>query len=410
MLRTSLLLKPGKTLCTTYCKKNKIMKEVTILLIRKVSLLFLFLSLCLPVSLFPQSHINTLDIQISDFQRGINTTDGKILSYYELKVTNYGFQSVGISKIKRFMGNIELDSIEGELVRGYVVGTFENYSSEVLPGQTIIIFLDVLFESSGCDSNLKHRVEFTEMTNGEKRSIKALTTKLNCSGQTYIASPFKDGIWTAIYSPVWKRGHRRVIYATKGKAIIPGKYAIDFVKVDNKGRQYEEDKNRIENWYSYGETVYNGAAGTVVDIRDDFIEYDLLSEYIYPDHQDAAGNFVIVKTDAGKYIHYEHLKPKSVKVKIGQKIKIGEEIGQVGFTGGTTGPHLHVHVSNGQDFLGSEPIPFGLKRYESIGKYEENGSGLGSEKWEETKPKTVINSRPYPNEVISLEEAAHNKR
>ena len=43
---------------------------------------------------------------------------------------------MGISKIARSIGSQELDSRIGKVVEGYVVGTSDEYSSELLRGQT----------------------------------------------------------------------------------------------------------------------------------------------------------------------------------------------------------------------------------------------------------------------------------
>jgi murein DD-endopeptidase MepM/ murein hydrolase activator NlpD len=46
----------------------------------------------------------------------------------------------------------------------------------------------------------------------------------------------------------------------------------------------------------------------------------------------------------GEYSRYDHLSYNSSKVKVGQYIKVGEEIANVGMTGYTYLPHLHFQV------------------------------------------------------------------
>ncbi len=52
-----------------------------------------------------------------------------------------------------------------------------------------------------------------------------------------------------------------------------------------------------------------------------------------------------IKANDGLYYYYTHMKPNSLKVREGQKIKSGEEVGVVGpgDCAQNTGPHLHIH-------------------------------------------------------------------
>ena len=45
-----------------------------------------------------------------------------------------------------------------------------------------------------------------------------------------------------------------------------------------------------------------------------------------------------------EYTRYDHLEYHSSKVKPGQYVSVGEEIGKVGMTGYTYVPHLHFQV------------------------------------------------------------------
>lgn len=57
------------------------------------------------------------------------------------------------------------------------------------------------------------------------------------------------------------------------------------------------------------------------------------------------GNAVYLKTDNGLRIRFHHLACGSVKVKIGAKVKKGDQLGIIGNTGNSTGRHLHVDIS-----------------------------------------------------------------
>jgi murein DD-endopeptidase MepM/ murein hydrolase activator NlpD len=55
-------------------------------------------------------------------------------------------------------------------------------------------------------------------------------------------------------------------------------------------------------------------------------------------------NFITIMHSNEEYSRYDHLAPRSSKVKVGQTVSEGQEIAKVGMTGYTFLPHLHFHV------------------------------------------------------------------
>ncbi|SHK44731.1 M23 family metallopeptidase [Thermocrinis minervae] len=66
------------------------------------------------------------------------------------------------------------------------------------------------------------------------------------------------------------------------------------------------------------------------------------------------GKAVIIDHPTGYSTLYGHL--SEVLVKVGQRVKGGEEIGRVGSTGRSTGPHLHYEVTRNGKYL--DPLDF----------------------------------------------------
>ena len=53
-------------------------------------------------------------------------------------------------------------------------------------------------------------------------------------------------------------------------------------------------------------------------------------------------------------------------VKLGDRVKRGQQIGLLGNSGNSTAPHLHFHVTNGNSPLGSEGLPFVFEKFELL--------------------------------------------
>ncbi|MFH8617697.1 peptidoglycan DD-metalloendopeptidase family protein [Streptomyces sp. NPDC017979] len=68
----------------------------------------------------------------------------------------------------------------------------------------------------------------------------------------------------------------------------------------------------------------------------------------------AYGNEVVIKHTDGTYSQYAHL--SSLAVSAGQSVTGGQSIGQVGSTGNSSGPHLHLEVRTGPSY-GSDIDP-----------------------------------------------------
>lgn len=68
-------------------------------------------------------------------------------------------------------------------------------------------------------------------------------------------------------------------------------------------------------------------------------------------------NYILIRHSDGTLGHYVHLKRGGCRVKVGQKVKTGEMIGQSGNTGHSTGPHLHFAVFKAQSGKQRETVP-----------------------------------------------------
>src|SRR5262249_12978959 len=70
------------------------------------------------------------------------------------------------------------------------------------------------------------------------------------------------------------------------------------------------------------------------------------------------GNHIILDIGGGTHVMYAHLINSSLRVGVGAKVKQGDVIAQLGNTGNSNAPHLHIQVMSGPSFLSADGIPY----------------------------------------------------
>jgi murein DD-endopeptidase MepM/ murein hydrolase activator NlpD len=78
------------------------------------------------------------------------------------------------------------------------------------------------------------------------------------------------------------------------------------------------------------------------------------------------GNYVVIYHGDGTSSLYAHMQNKSITVKVGDKVKRGQQIGKVGTTGDSTGNHLHFSVLVNGSYLNPDdylPDGYYVKKY-----------------------------------------------
>ena len=83
-------------------------------------------------------------------------------------------------------------------------------------------------------------------------------------------------------------------------------------------------------------------------------------DYYLEDITRATGNYVIIDHGNEVWSCLAHLKQGSVQVKEGQHIKTWDTLGELGNSGFSSGPHVHLHFMNGPDLLAASPLPIAL--------------------------------------------------
>ncbi len=108
----------------------------------------------------------------------------------------------------------------------------------------------------------------------------------------------------------------------------------------------------LDAYAVYGAPVTSPCGGRVVTVAND-------RDDLAPGQTDAgkpAGNHVIIEC-AGMRVELAHLRKGSVRVAAGERVAAGQAIGEVGNSGNTTEPHLHLHAVDARTGVG---VPLGF--------------------------------------------------
>jgi len=155
--------------------------------------------------------------------------------------------------------------------------------------------------------------------------------------------PF-DGVWYVASEHGFLDPHKRYLAEA---------YAYDFVQIGANGKSFQRDGKSNSDYFAYGKKVLAAKDGTVVSVRTDIVENDPGKI----NSNTPGGNVVVIDHGDGQFGYYAHLRPNSITLKVGVKVKAGDPIGDVGNSGESTEPSLHFHVMNGADVNMSDGIP-----------------------------------------------------
>jgi hypothetical protein len=329
-------------------------------------------------------------------------TEGRLALIYEIQLANGSQAPATLASLR-----ITADG-ERELARyGEKELAGRGAPSVLAPGQRAAVYIELEVGEAEAPRRLAHDIAFTA-DNAARRLF--VTTAVDAAGSP-LAPPLAGGPWVAIHWAAWPRGHRRMVYAVDGTPRIPGRYAIDFVRIDARGRSKLEGSERPQDFLGYGAPVLAVADGVIASTRDDMQEAATVSASGRHPQLDATGNYVSLRLADGRVVFYEHLKPGSVTVKPGQRVKVGQVIGALGFTGDSTGPHLHFSVASHDSPLGAEGVGFTFERFELLGRYPDLGA-LDKTPWQALEPGVAAQRRnewPGWNTVLRFP-AARSRR
>jgi murein DD-endopeptidase len=236
------------------------------------------------------------------------------------------------------------------------------------PGQQAVVYFWLpLDRDLPPPSRVDHRVSLAETSTVVTGGAASVSSANDID---VIDAPLRGPGWVAVYEPPMLGGHRTAVYTTEGQSRIPGRFAIDWIRLPS-GSTRMDPASRPPDWNGFGADVLAVKDSRVAAAVDGHPDADASGKPRVPiGPGNAAGNYVSLDLGNGRFAFYEHLREGSVRVNVGDRVTRGRVIAQLGSSGSvSSGPHLHFHVSNANSPLGAEGMPFVLREFVSRGAF-----------------------------------------
>ena len=238
------------------------------------------------------------------------------------------------------------------------------------PGEALLL-TNQPFAYKGARDSVRVRVQFVR----EGRTVEtSASLPINSAmSKTEFRFPM-SGQWFSAVGPTPHTAHRWA---------LPEEFAFDIVGLGDGTRSYSGSGTAFEDYHAYGADILAAADGRVVAVKADVAEdpttlrqpgetveaygervgaYQM--QLVASDINSIAGNYIAIDHGNGEFSFYAHLKPGSITVKIGDVVKSGQAMAQLGSSGNSTEPHLHFQVCDRPEPLACAGIPVNFTNIE----------------------------------------------
>jgi Peptidase family M23 len=306
-------------------------------------------------------------------------TDDKYHLDYELVVTNALHATAAIHKVTvvdasdptRILATYEGKALVDAL-RPPGLTHAPGKDEAIAPAAVRILFVDLAFPADAKLPNaVTHRFDLfaprnMASTEAVPYSFTIAPVHLSTVKPLVLRPPLLGKHWVVINGCCGLEGAHRVAMApVNGGIWVAQRYAIDYMRLDAKGRFFEGNEHVPESYADYNADVHAVANGTVVEALntlDDQVPGKLPDPSTINIHN-IDGNHVVLDLGNGYYAFFAHMRKGSVTVKRGDHVKAGQVIGKLGNTGNTSAPHLHFHIMDSASVLGSDGLPYVIDNF-----------------------------------------------
>jgi hypothetical protein len=296
-------------------------------------------------------------------------TDDRFHLVYELLLTNTIIVPVTVASVEVLDADrgSSVAMLSGDALKDAMsLLTSTDMATRVLPPSTVgVIWFDLSFaDQAAIPPAVEHRLTVElppELPAPSSITATGARADVDLRPPVVLGPPLLGPRWVAVGS-CCDGPHRRSFQAVNGQLYLSQRFAIDFNRLDERGRIAADDLSVNTNHAGYGQPVIAVADATVVSVVDgipDQIEYSH-----YPiTLENITGNSVILDLGQGRFAFYAHLRPGTIPVQVGERVRRGQQIGELGNSGNSHGAHLHFHVMDGPSPLAADGLPYAFDAF-----------------------------------------------
>lgn len=295
--------------------------------------------------------------------RAVRGSDLRQHLVYELRLANATDRPMTLGRIAvldRASGAAVLemgpDAIGARLAPGGGRGTT---SATLGPHQFGVAFLHVaLAEGQPVPAGLLHQVDASIEGLGDVPGMRIAATEVIATPPPVLGPPLRGAGYVAGDGCCDSVRHVRALLPLGGRQYLAQRFAIDWERIDDQNRLVVGDISDVRSYHIFGDPVFAVADGVVTEARDGLPEQVPGALPAGLPIEQADGNYVTLDIGGGAFVLYAHLRLNSVRVRAGDRVQRGDQIGEVGNSGNSQAPHLHLQVTDSPASLATDGIPY----------------------------------------------------
>ncbi len=331
----------------------------------------------------PDTRFTPLVAAVLTEPQAVRATDGAYHLAYELLLTNAAEQQVEVTAVEVRDGRSHqpLLTLTGPGLSGQMnplaVSAEGPGDSSIASSSVSVVWLDVAVRSRAeIPRVLEHRItgSLVAAPGGASIAFEIVVARIPTSEAKppVLGPPLGPGIWLASEGCCRDfTHHRHGLAPVNGELAVAQRFAIDFFRLDDQFRTWVGDPTKLDSYLSYGQPILAAADGVVVNALDGLRDQSPPRPPPIPPINETVGNHVIIRIAPGVYILYAHMKPGSVLVSKGQRVRRGQALGRIGTSGNSTTPHLHFQILTTATFFPTDSTPYVFEAFTLVAKESE---------------------------------------